>query len=74
MTRAYTDLTDDAIIIPSSSYFGPKYTFRPKYDEDGITEGKRHPRSPIKTLSPGPGSYNIKKIVKHCLNLLLEKK
>ena len=39
---------------------GPKYTFRPKYDEDGITEGKRQPRSHIKTLSPGPGSYNIK--------------
>jgi len=39
---------------------GPKYTFRPKYDEDGITEGKRHPNSPNKVILPGPGYYDIK--------------
>ena len=39
---------------------GPKYTFRSKYDEDGITEGKRHPNSPNKLILPGPGYYNIK--------------
>ena len=39
---------------------GPKYTFWPKYNEDGITEGKRHPNSPNKLILPGPGYYNIK--------------
>ena len=45
------------------AYFGiegPKYTFRPKYDVDGITEGKRIPGSPKKTILPGPGYYEIK--------------
>ena len=39
---------------------GPKYTFPPKYDEDGITEGKRHPNSPNKVILPGPCYYDIK--------------
>ena len=39
---------------------GPKYTFRPKYNEDGITEGKRHPNSPNKVILRGPGYYDIK--------------
>lgn len=38
---------------------GPKYTFRPKYDEDGITEGKRIQGAPKKTEVPGPGFYEI---------------
>ena len=45
------------------SYFGnegPKYTFRPMYDQDGITEGKRAPGSPPKLIIPGPGYYDIK--------------
>ena len=52
---------------------GPKYTFRPKYDEDGINEGKRHPNSPNKVILPGPGYYDIKDS-KTILNLLLAKK
>ena len=39
---------------------GPKYTFRPKYDTDGITEGKRISGAPPKIILPGPGYYNIK--------------
>ena len=52
---------------------GPKYTFQPKYDEDGITEGKIYPNSQNKVILPGPGYYDIKdsKII---LNLLLAKK
>ena len=39
---------------------GPKYTFRPKYDEDGITDGKRIPGAPRKMETPGPGFYEIR--------------
>ena len=39
---------------------GPKYTFRPKYDQDGITEGKRISGASPKLITPGPGQYNIK--------------
>ena len=39
---------------------GPKYSFRPKYDEDGITDGKRIRGAPKKTMVPGPGFYDIK--------------
>ena len=39
---------------------GPKYSFRPKYDEDGITEGKRISKAPPKLVIPGPGYYDIK--------------
>ena len=45
------------------TYFGnegPKYTFRPMYDQDGITEGKRAPGAPPKLIIPGPGYYDIK--------------
>ena len=37
---------------------GPKYTFRPKYDEDGITERKKHPNSQNKVIMPGSGIYD----------------
>lgn len=37
---------------------GPKYTMRPKYSIDGITEGKRLPKAPKKKDIPGPGHYN----------------
>ena len=39
---------------------GPKYTFRPKYDEVGVTKGKRHLNSPGGVIIPGPGYYDIK--------------
>ena len=37
---------------------GPKYTIRPKYNLDGITEGKRSSKAYRKSLVPGPGTYN----------------
>ena len=39
---------------------GPKYTFRQKFDEDGLVEEKRNPNAHKKTKVPGPGHYNPK--------------
>ena len=37
---------------------GPKYSMRPKYDIDGVTQGKRSSKAHKKTAVPGPGKYN----------------
>ena len=37
---------------------GPKYTMRPKYDLEGITQGKRNVKARAKSTVPGPGKYN----------------
>jgi hypothetical protein len=37
---------------------GPKYSMRPKYNIDGITEGKRSQKAYRKTSVPGPGHYD----------------
>ena len=37
---------------------GPKYTFRQKFDEDGLNTDKRNPNAYRKTKVPGPGHYN----------------
>ena len=37
---------------------GPKYSMRPKYDMDGITEGKRSIKAYKKSGVPGPGHYD----------------
>ena len=37
---------------------GPKYSMRPKYTVDGITEGKRSSKAYKKTTVPGPGHYD----------------
>ena len=37
---------------------GPHYSIRPKYDLDGITEGKRNSKAYKKSNVPGPGHYN----------------
>ena len=31
---------------------------RPKYDLDGVTQGKRHSKAYKKSSVPGPGKYN----------------
>ena len=37
---------------------GPKYSMRPKYDLDGVTQGKRNSKAHKKSSVPGPGKYN----------------
>ena len=37
---------------------GPKYSMRPKYDIDGVTQGKRNSKAQKKTTVPGPGKYD----------------
>ena len=39
---------------------GPKYTFSQKFNPDGTTDGKRHPRAYVNPPNPGPGAYEIK--------------
>ena len=39
---------------------GPKYTFSQKFNIDGTTDGKRHPRAYVIPPTPGPGSYEVK--------------
>ena len=39
---------------------GPKFTFRPTFNEDGTTSGKRNPKAYKKKDVPGPGTYEIK--------------
>lgn len=39
---------------------GPKYTISQKFNLDGTSTGKRHPRAHVEEPTPGPGSYNIK--------------
>ena len=59
-------LTDIKSATPGSGKYeyktyigeGPKYTMRPKYDLDGVTQGKRHSKAYKKSSVPGPGKYN----------------
>lgn len=39
---------------------GPKYTFSQKFNVDGTTDGKRHPRAYVNPPTPGPGAYETK--------------
>ena len=39
---------------------GPKYTISKKCNIDGTTDGTRHPKAPVVTPFPGPGTYEIK--------------
>ena len=39
---------------------GPKYTFRQRFNMDGTTDGKRHPKAYALVPTPGPGSYDVK--------------
>lgn len=39
---------------------GPKYTFSQKFNLDGTTDGKRHPKANAIVPTPGPGTYEIK--------------
>ena len=39
---------------------GPKYSFRPKFDENGLLKEKRHPRAYEQIPNPGPGTYDLK--------------
>ena len=39
---------------------GPKYTFRKKFNIDGTTDGKRHPKAYEIPPTPGPGAYEVK--------------
>lgn len=39
---------------------GPKYTFRDKFDADGMKKEKRHKKAYRKKSFPGPGTYNVR--------------
>jgi len=59
-------LTDIKSTTPGSGQYkyktyigeGPKYSMRPKYDLDGVTQGKRNSKAHKKSSVPGPGKYN----------------
>lgn len=39
---------------------GPKYSFSQKFNIDGTTDGKRHPKAYVNPPTPGPGAYEVK--------------
>ena len=61
ITNTIKSYTDKCPAYKFKSYIGegPKYSISAKFNMDGTTYGKRHPKAYINPPVPGPGFYNI---------------